>query len=42
MDPGFRDTGAAYASNTRGAPRIYWVQDFGTTAQLRGWRTKRR
>jgi uncharacterized protein YkwD len=28
MDPGFRDTGIAYASNLRGAPRIYWVQDF--------------
>jgi uncharacterized protein YkwD len=28
MDPGFRDTGIAYASNLHGAPRIYWVQDF--------------
>ncbi|MGH8142203.1 MAG: CAP domain-containing protein, partial [Steroidobacteraceae bacterium] len=29
MDRGFRDMGVAYISNTRGAPRIYWVQDFG-------------
>jgi uncharacterized protein YkwD len=28
MDPGFRDTGVAFASNRRGPPRIYWVQDF--------------
>jgi len=28
MDAGFRDIGVAFASNRRGAPRIYWVQDF--------------
>jgi uncharacterized protein YkwD len=32
MDPGFRDTGAAFAVNPRGPPRIYWVQDFGARA----------
>lgn len=28
MDPRFHDSGIAYAANDRGAPRIYWVQDF--------------
>jgi uncharacterized protein YkwD len=29
MDPRFSDTGIAYAANSSGTPRIYWVQDFG-------------
>jgi uncharacterized protein YkwD len=32
MDPRFRQTGVAFAANHRGAPRIDWVQDFGTPA----------
>jgi uncharacterized protein YkwD len=32
MDPAFRDTGVAFAVNQSGAPRIYWVQDFGARA----------
>lgn len=32
MDPHFRQTGFAYTVNARGAPRIYWVEDFGTPA----------
>lgn len=30
MDPVFRQTGFAFAVNRSGAPRIYWVEDFGT------------
>jgi uncharacterized protein YkwD len=29
MDAGFRQTGFAFAVNRRGAPRIYWAEDFG-------------
>lgn len=29
MDADFRQTGFAFAVNQRGAPRIYWVEDFG-------------
>ena len=29
MDARFADSGVAYAASTSGAPRIYWVQDFG-------------
>ncbi|HWG76203.1 MAG TPA: CAP domain-containing protein [Steroidobacteraceae bacterium] len=30
MDRAFQQTGFAFAVNRRGAPRIYWVEDFGT------------
>jgi len=30
MDRSFQQTGFAFAVNRRGAPRIYWVEDFGT------------
>jgi len=30
MDARFTETGFAYAANDRGAPRIYWVEDFGS------------
>jgi uncharacterized protein YkwD len=29
MDARFTESGVAYAASTSGAPRIYWVQDFG-------------
>jgi uncharacterized protein YkwD len=29
MDVRFTDSGVAYAASSSGAPRIYWVQDFG-------------
>jgi uncharacterized protein YkwD len=32
MDPGYRQTGVAFAVSRRGEPRIYWVQDFGAPA----------
>ncbi|HEX4051982.1 MAG TPA: CAP domain-containing protein [Steroidobacteraceae bacterium] len=30
MDMAFQETGFAFAVSRRGAPRIYWVEDFGT------------
>lgn len=30
MDARFADSGVAFAASTRGPPRIYWVQEFGT------------
>jgi uncharacterized protein YkwD len=30
MDAAFQETGFAFAVNRRGAPHIYWVEDFGT------------
>jgi uncharacterized protein YkwD len=28
MDARFSESGVAYASNSSGAPRVYWVQEF--------------
>jgi uncharacterized protein YkwD len=32
MDPRFAESGIAYAANSRGAPRIVWVQEFAAPA----------
>ncbi|HEY1724447.1 MAG TPA: CAP domain-containing protein [Steroidobacteraceae bacterium] len=35
MDPRFSESGIAYAANSRGAPRIFWVQEFAAPADAR-------